>query len=132
MMHYYYFIVAGREIDETTRFYKVRIGSSKQAQRDFLYLTSYSVDNGHYFSLLTHESIDFVCKVQYSLHIKEIPWIYCDARDLVRAFKKDVQLIEESAAHKNADYQRRFLDTNYRILSNLRGAASPIRKAEPR
>lgn len=127
MMHYYYFIVAGREIDENTRFYKVRIGSSKQAQRDFLYLTSYSVDHGHYFSILNDTSVEFVCKVQKSIHLKEIPWIYCDARDLVRALKKDVQLVEVSGVHKNADYQRKFLDINYRILSNIRGAAFPIR-----
>ena len=39
MKHYYYYIMAGREIDETAQFFKVAVGSSKQAQRDFLYLT---------------------------------------------------------------------------------------------
>lgn len=132
MKHYYYYIEAGREIDESARFYKVAVGSSKQAQRDFLFLTSFSVNHGHYFALVNTASIEFLDKVRISQGLREIDFTYCDARDLVRSFKSNTQLMKEHSLMVNESHQRKILDINYRVISNLRGAAFPIRKAESR
>lgn len=130
MKHYYFYIEAGREIDESARFYKVAVGSSKQAQRDFLFLTSFSVEHGHYFALVSTESVEFLDKVRASQGLREIDFTYCDARDLVRTFKNNVQLMMEPSLMVNNDHQRKILNINYRIMSNLRREACPIRKAE--
>ena len=121
MKHYYFYILAGREIDETANFYKVAVGQSKQAQRDFLFLTSFSVEHGDYFEICNTQSIEFVDRIRESLHVDMLDMIYCDARDLVRAIKSDTSLAERQGTHMNADQMRRYLNVNYRIISNIRG-----------
>lgn len=123
MKHYFYYIMAGREIDETAQFFKVAIGSSKQAQRDFLFLTSFSVQHNDYFEIVSRSSQEFLEKVRDSLCFDELDIKYCDARDLVRSLKANTQVATPQYVRDNADHQRRILDINYRVFSNLRGAA---------
>lgn len=83
MTHFYYYIEAGREMDDTSRVYRVAIGASIQANRDYLFLIAFSQSHGHYFEIVSESSKEFIAKVlACGYHLEPI-----FARDLVRGLK---------------------------------------------
>lgn len=96
MTHYHYYIQAGAQLDALSRFYLVAIGNSVQANRDYLFLLSHSVDAGHYFEIRSEESTDFVQRCLQSLS-DDAAQFDCvapilqkiKARDLVRLIKAE-------------------------------------------
>lgn len=124
MTHFYYYIVAGKECDETTRIFSVSIGQSKQAQRDFLTLTALSVDLGHFFEIRSDSSSEFVMRLLESLKPYNVSLQRITARQCVKFLRscENVPLNPDClyAAHQ----QRNALNLDYRIYSRIhRGRA---------
>lgn len=127
MTHNYLLIVAGPQLDDTTKFYKVGVGCSKQANRDFLYLTALAAERNYYFKLWTQEVADFFHRVVKSIyHIPDnvmmtIPnYDYVTARDIVRHFKEMDAISRSGQNLAQRDHFLKSLNLNYRIISNLR------------
>lgn len=124
MTHYYYYIIAGAQCDENTRLFKVGVGSSKQGQRDYLFLTAFAVEHGHYFELVSDKTDDFVHRVTLSLGGVLPSIMVLSSREMVRYLKgAGLPTLSNDALLSN-DAQLKVLNTNYRIISNLRRRAS--------
>lgn len=119
MTHYYDYIVAGRLVDQSAEVFKVGIGTSKQAQRDFLTLTAISVDRNHYFHIHDDKSCDFVMRVRQSVEGVLLPSTLCAARDLVRYLKKGVPVPRVTDVLRSSHHQNTLLSLNYRISNSL-------------
>ena len=128
MIHYHIYIESGATLDETSRFYKVAVGSSKQAQRDYLFLVAHSVDNGHYFEPVSPKTDEFLEKCWSLAQLDRFAVLQVTARELVRSFKTGTSLSLSARALRNADYMRYALDTCYRIQTNLHREASTSAK----
>lgn len=113
MKHYHYFIAAGAELDESSRFFLVPIGVSKVDTRDFLYLTSFAVSHGCFFSINSTDVSVFVsrCLASLSLSLDVVRVVSC--RDLVRALKAGT-LPAPAVPSSAAIVQRMALDSSYR------------------
>lgn len=126
MVHIYYLIVAGREVDTNSTFYQVSVSSSAQGDRDFLYLTAFAVDGGHYFVRKSAMSSDFVHKLALSLFPESpsncdclVPFQKIKARNLVRALKKSCANPLAGHSLSNRHQTLTYLNGNYRAFSNL-------------
>lgn len=124
MTHFHYYIIAGAQCDENTRLFKVGVGSSKQGRRDYLFLTAFAVDHGHYFELVNDKTDDFVRRVTLSLGGVLPSIMVLSSREMVRYLKgAGLPTLSNDALLSN-DAQLKVLNTNYRIISNLRRRAS--------
>lgn len=120
MTHFHYYIIAGAQCDENTRLFKVGVGSSKQGQRDFLYLTAFAVEHGHYFELVSDKTDEFLRRVTLSLGRSFSDIIRLSSRELCRYLKGAGLPALSNSQLLSADSQLRFLNTSYRVISNLR------------
>lgn len=107
----YYYISAPAGIDESTIIYQVGIGTSQQANRDFLYLTARAVDNGDYFAIKSEDSASFVARVldYHGCLMRRI-----NARDLVRDLKRNLTPEPSEAFVRNRAHMLYYLSLNYR------------------
>lgn len=129
MTHYYYYVIAGPVCDNTSEILKVSLGNSAQGRRDYLFLTAYSVQHGHYFEVVSDESVEFALNLLESLQLSSLDIHHMTGRELVRYLKYGYRPTLSSAPVKAADQQRRHLDDNYRIIMNLRRAGvSPAKR----
>lgn len=119
MTHYYLYIEAGAQLDDTSKFYSVGIGSSVQGERDRKFLEHYAAHHGHYFAIWSADVDEFLAKVKNSLPSQSIQPRMITARDLVRSFKTATMIPAENAALKAAHQQRYIMDLDYRISCNL-------------
>lgn len=121
MTHYHLLIVAGRTIDLTTKFYYVGVGNNTQSDRDYLFLTSWSVTHGYYFERMTKDVADFLMRLIDSLrpsatqeHAPMPSPIRITARNLVRAIKAS-EVVQPSASQlHNGHTLQKLIDDNYR------------------
>ena len=67
MTRYYYYVVAGRQCDQTTQIFKVAVGTNKQSQRDYAFLLANAQQHGHYFEVVSRESDEFIRRLRLSL-----------------------------------------------------------------
>lgn len=124
MTHYHYYILAGAQLDENARIYKIGVGSSKQGRRDYLFLTAFAVEHGHYFELVSDKTDDFVHRVTLSLDGGLPSIMVLSSREMVRYLKgAGLPTLSNDKLLSN-DAQLKVLNTNYRIISNLRRRAS--------
>lgn len=121
MTHYHYYIESGQVIDETTRVFKVGIGTTRQADRDYLFLVSYAMSHGHFFHICDSESSEFVLKLIGAcredgvlLTVENVT-----ARVLVRSLKNQERIPLDVDTLKNNHHAKMFLDSNYRIFYKL-------------
>ena len=128
MLRYHYYVSAGPQCDDTTRIYKVAVGSNTQAQRDFQFLTDYAAKHGHYFSIVSDASDIFIMKLRRSLSEYDVQLTYCSSRDLVRLFKDAVGTNENPAVLRSISTQNYLTNIDYRISSNLARRASSTAK----
>lgn len=129
MLHFHYYVSAGPQCNDTTRIYKVGIGISLQAQRDFQFLTDYAAQHGHYFSPISDASDVFIMKLRRSLAEYDIQMTYCSARDLVRLFKDATGTALNPAVLRSIHSQQTLTNIDYRISSNLaRRASTPAKR----
>ena len=133
MTHYYYLIIAGALLDETTEFYKVGVGTTRQADRDFLFLTAFAASHNYYFEKVDVESSDFYLRCQKSVagggdpHGTLTTRAHCvSARELVRALKKSEAVPVSENVSRNVNHQLHFLSVNYRVFKNLCRRPSPL------
>lgn len=128
MTHYYYYIESGAILDDSARLFKVGIGTSRQSQRNFLYLTAFAVNHGHYFELVSGETDDFMRRVTLSLGRVFSDVIVLSSRELCRYLKGAGLPALSNSQLLTADSQLRFLNTSYRVISNLRARDHKIAK----
>lgn len=122
MTHFYYLICAGAQVDENTQFFRVGVGTSRQANSDFLFLTAAAVDKGWYFERVSAASDDFVRKLAESLYpstdgtsLLRLQVKQCLVRDVVRSIKKGEALPSDVVSAKNRLNSLHFLSLNYRV-----------------
>lgn len=122
MTHYYYLICAGSQVDQDSLFFRVGVGTSSQANRDFLFLTAQAVDKGWYFERVSAASDDFVRKLAESLYpttdgtsLLRLQVKQCLVRDVVRSIKRDEALPSDVVSAKNRLNSLQFLSLNYRV-----------------
>lgn len=129
MTHYYYYVIAGPVCDGTSEILKVSLGNSAQGRRDYLFLTAYSVQHGHYFELVSAKSDEFAQNLLTSLQLSSMDIHHMTGRELVCYLKYGYRTTLSSVQMKAADQQRRHLDDNYRVIMNLRRAGvSPAKR----
>lgn len=126
MKHYHYFVESTGIPDATTIVYSVAIGASKQANRDFLYLTAYAVETGSYFKIRSLESSQFIQRLREAHGIPSSNFVLLDSRELVRHLKANTRPQLSADTLANRHYMMQFLSTNY-LISNRMAAA----KAKP-
>lgn len=119
MTRYYDYIMAGAVVDSTAKIYKVALGDSAQGRRDYLFLTAYSVQHGHYFELHSQRSADFIYRLRKSPDLADVDITHVTGRDLVRHFKGAALPSLSCAQLASSAYMLRTLNVNYRIISNL-------------
>lgn len=122
MTHYYYLICAGAQVDENTQFFRVGVGTSRQANSDFLFLTAQAVNKGWYFERVSDESDEFIRKIADSLYpddegtkMMRLKIRQCLIRDVVRSIKKGEALPADVNSAKNRLNTLQFLSLNYRV-----------------
>lgn len=113
MTHKYLYIECGNILDETAKFYLVYVGTSQQANRDYLFLTAYSVEHGHFFELNSRRVADFLDKVRCSLPCMAQP-IAVSSRELVRHFRNGTRPSLSAAQLANYNHVMTYLNLNYR------------------
>lgn len=122
MTRKFIYIECGDQLTTESNFFVVSVTQqTKQGMRDFLFLTAYSADHQHYFCQWSQEVDLFLDKVAKSLEYPVRERMQkVSARDLVRAFKASTAIPLSSSSLHQQERMRYFLDTNYRVLSNLR------------
>lgn len=121
MTHFYYLICAGSQVDENTQFFRVGVGTSRQANSDFLFLTAAAVDKGWYFERVSEASDNFIRKLAESLYpttdgtsLLRLQVRQCLVRDVVRSIKRGVALPSDVNSGQNRINTLQFLSLNYR------------------
>lgn len=121
MTHYHLYIDAGATIDSTSRFYKVAIGTSRQALRDQHFLLHHAAAHNHYFVIWSHEVDVFLSKIKISLYPDSILLEPIAARDLVRNFKTFIRQPFSQVMLEEHSHQESFFNLDYRIFSKIHG-----------
>ena len=133
MTHYYCLIIAGDVIDESSLIYKVGVGTSKQCNRDYLFLLAHAVDHGWYFEKWSAEVREFVRKIAESLSAtnsndpsQAISIHGASVREIVRSIKNGTAFPSSSNELTNRNQLRQWLSLNYRIGAIRQGEATSL------
>lgn len=118
----YYYIMAGAVIDSTTRIYSVACGTSTQANRDFLFLTAYAVQHGHYFEIRSNNSTNFISSIldNYKGILTEPAIQRVSSRELVRSLKSDTSIPAAQHVLDNQNHVLHYLSLDYRTAKFFR------------
>lgn len=118
----YYYIMAGAVIDSTTRIYSVTCGTSTQANRDFLFLTAYAVQHGHYFEIRSNNSTNFISRIldNYKGILTEPAIQRVSARELVRNLKSSTEIPAAQNVLDNQNHVLHYLSLDYRTAKFFR------------
>lgn len=119
MTHYHLYIIAGHILDETAIFYKVGVGTSKQAQRDHQFLLDYAAKHGHFYRIIDRSTDDFYHNCKKSLYPHSVTTQLISARDLVRNLKAKLRQPLSPKSLAAAHQQAMSLNLDYRISSRL-------------
>lgn len=118
----YYYIMAGAVIDSTTRIYSVACGTSTQANRDFLFLTAYAVQHGHYFEIRSNNSTNFISSIldNYKGILIEPAIQRVSSRELVRNLKSSTEIPAAQNVLDNQNHVLHYLSLDYRTAKFFR------------
>lgn len=118
----YYYIKAGAVIDGTTRIYSVACGTSTQANRDYLYLTAYAVQHGHYFEIRSQNSTDLISRIldNYKGILTEPAIQRVSSRELVRSLKSETEIPAAQNVLDNQNHVLHYLSLDYRTAKFFR------------
>lgn len=119
MTHYHLYIECGNVIDDTSRFYRVGVGQSKQGTRDYLYLVAYAVQHGHYFHLWDNPTDDFYRHIRNTAENFNADFLVIPARQLVRHLKANTRPSESTNTLINRARQQRALNVAYRVTGKI-------------
>lgn len=128
MTHYYYYVSAGPVCDEMTKIYKVAVGTNKQSQRDFAFISAYALSHGHYFSIVSNESSEFISRLRRSLQQYNVQLDYLSCRDLCRLLRSALAPTLNQSHLLSAVRQTKILNGACRATSNLNRMASSSAK----
>ena len=120
MTHFYYYVSAGSICDEMTKIYKVAVGTNKQSQRDFAFLSAYALSHGHYFSIVSNDSSEFISRLRHSLQQYNVQLDYLSCRDLCRILKSALAPTLNQSQLLSAAQQTKILNVACRATSNIR------------
>lgn len=120
MTSIHYIITGGRVLDGTSRFVQVSVGQSRQADRDYLFLTAWAVSHGFFFAVRSRESADFFSRCLASVGLDAYAVEKFSARQCVRSIKAIGALPPRQAVTEAQRFQHAMCSDNYRIISNLR------------
>lgn len=126
MKHSYLYIEAEREIDETSKFFRVWVGTSHQANRDYLFLLAYATNNNYFLQSTSSVTDEYLLNIAKSLPnfesrfpLENLNLQHVQIRDLVRAIKGN-EAIKRNAQTKNfSSAQREMLDSAYYSFKKL-------------
>lgn len=106
MTRKYIYIPSVSLLDASTPVYFVGVGTSMQANRDYLWLTARAVEHGDYFEIYGESSAAFL--ERWRKYYGRVAAVQLSARSLVRAFKTGVMPTdgEPSAAAAVIHFQR--------------------------
>ena len=126
MTHYYCMIEESGVLTSKSVIWKIAIGQSKQADRDFLFLLAHAADNGYYFEKMSDAVAEFLyniavsvapvgsdCPIDY-LNIRKV-----NARDLVRSIKNREAIPLDSLLLSHQRAFRYLTNINYRVAENI-------------
>lgn len=135
MTSIYIYIEAGRVIDDSTKFFKVEVGTGRQSNRDYLFMLGFAVSRNYYFEKQSRETDEFLYKIAQSLGTYPTPLTlealniqHVRVRDLVRAIKKSEKAAAKPIVRNNIEHQRDFLDSNYFFHKNLGMKFDPAKR----
>lgn len=124
MKHYYHYIETGQVVDTTSRFFLVKIGTSKTETRLLQRLIGFAQANGHYFHRVDANSRDFVRRCLESVYGSSDPVTYakhvhsCDARGLWKCVTEGIDAMRHDPSVENATHLMCLLDINFRVRLN--------------
>ena len=126
MKHSYLYIEAGREIDESSRFFRVYVGASAQANRDYLFLLAHATNNNYFLQITSSVTDEYLLNIAKSLPnfeshfpLENLNLQHVQIRDLVRAIKSK-EAIKRTEQTKNfSSAQREMLDSAYYSFKKL-------------
>lgn len=109
MTHYYLLIVAGEEIDETTRFFKIAVGSGAADVAGILALKALAAAHHWYFAKYSHETTDFLLKISLSLSRQpdDLNMTRLPIRKFLSAWKKFCKMQEQPSSSSQEASERR-------------------------
>lgn len=115
MTHYYYLIEASKTIDTNTKFFRIGVGTSAQANKDYLFTLAYCLSHGFFFELVSEATDTFVYNVAKSLNcqLADLNITMVPIRDYVRSVK---HLGTSPAIHPKSAasiHQRCLVDSNF-------------------
>ena len=118
----YYYIKTGAVIDSTTRIYSVACGTSTQANRDFLFLTAYAVQHGHYFEIRSNNSSNFISRIldNYKGILTEPAIQRVSSRELVRSLKSSTEIPVAQNVLDNQNHVLHYLSLDYHTAKFFR------------
>lgn len=116
MLHYHYLITCGNQLNAEAHIYIVGIGTSAQADRDYLFLLAYATEHNFFFNIRTLESSDFIMRVIKAHNIPQSSIQQVNARDLVRAIKAAQKMPLSQISLTAAHNLRKSLNSNYRFF----------------
>lgn len=126
MTHSYLYIEAGRIIDENSKFYRVFVGTSRQANRDYLFLLAYAETNNYFLQIDSQVTDDYLLNIAKSLpnFQKHFPFDNLNLqqvqiRDLVRSIKAHEAIQRQALTRNFSSLQRELLDSAYFTFKNL-------------
>lgn len=126
MTHYYLLIEESGVLTSESKIWKVAVGQSKQADRDFLFLLAHTADNGYYFEKITGAVAEFLYNIAVSVAPvgSESPIDYLNirqvkARDLVRSIKKRTAIPLDSLLLQHQRAFRYLTNINFRTAGEI-------------
>lgn len=121
MTHYYYLIETDGELTEDSRIFRLAIGTSLQANRDYLFIIGWCESHGYYFEKDSVETSQFIRNVAESLDktFADLQICHCYGRDYVRACKTLGYAVHNALPSSRECQMRAAIDVNYRCYRNL-------------
>lgn len=88
MTRNYLYIVAGKAVDQNSKFFMVGIGESVKMRKHQAWLEAYAFEHGHFFVKWTHDAVEFCRKCLESVGWKMDVVQMIKAPDLVKFLGK--------------------------------------------
>lgn len=120
MTHKYFYIEESDSLlSESSPMFIVMIGTTRQDNRDYLFLMSHAVSKGHYFEIWNRKTAIFVNNILKNYpnaksRIKQI-----SAREMVRHVKECTDIPYSQNQLRNSIHMQMTIDTYFRVTSNL-------------
>lgn len=120
MTRYHLYIMCGSAIDADTRFYKVGIGESERQSRLRVFLESYAIEHGHFFSLMDNDAFEFMVKCLDSVNgtLSQVTTI--DGESFVRQLREGAPVPYSLNANMQRHDLLKRIDSAYYSMCQLR------------